>query len=77
MLFAVLTLAAAQLPQAAAPPQRAKPQKICRENEQHTGTRIRSIRICKTQEQWDRDDEARGRRPLALQIKSEDPKPKE
>lgn len=75
MLIAFLTLAAAvQAPQAA--PQSAKPQKICRENEKHTGTRIRSTRICKTQEQWDMDDAARDRRPLGLQIKSDEPKPK-
>jgi hypothetical protein len=75
MLIAVLTLAAAaQAPQAALPS--AKPQKICRENERHTGTRIRSTRTCKTQEQWDMDDAARDRRPLGLQIKSDEPKPK-
>ena len=76
MLIAVLILAAAaQAPQVAPAPQSAKPQKICRETERHTGTRIRSIRTCKTQEQWDRDDAARDRRPLSLQIKSEEPKP--
>ena len=78
MLIAVLILAAAaQAPQAAPANQSAKPQKICRENERHTGTRIRSVRICKTQEQWDMDDAARDRRPLSLQIKNEEPKPGE
>jgi hypothetical protein len=77
MLIAILALAAAaQAPQAAPAPERAKPQKICRENEQHTGTRIRSTLTCKTQEQWDMDDAARDRRPLGLQIKSDEPKPK-
>src|SRR5687768_2468899 len=54
--IAILTLAAAaqapQAPQAAPAPQRAKPQKICRENERRTGSHIRSSRTCKTQEQW-------------------------
>mgnify|MGYP003288788843 CR=1 FL=1 len=78
MLIAVLTLAAAaQAPQAAPAAEKAKPQRICRENERHTGTRIRSLRTCKTQEQWDIDDAARDRRPLSLQIKSEEPKPAE
>jgi hypothetical protein len=78
MLIAVLALAAAaQAPQAAPAPQSAKPPKVCRQNEQHTGTRIRSLRTCKTQEQWDIDDAARDRRPLSLQIKSEEPKPAE
>ncbi len=73
--IAILTLAAAaQAPQAAPAPQRAKPQKICRENERRTGSHIRSGRTCKTQEQWDRDDAARDRRPLGMQIKSEEPK---
>ena len=78
MLITLLTLAAAaQAPQAATAAVSAKPPKVCREKEQHTGSRIRSIRTCKTQEQWDLDDEARARRPLSLQIKNEDPKPKE
>ena len=77
MLIAVLALAAAQASQAVPAPQSAKPQKICREKEQHTGTRIRSTRTCKTQEQWDMDDAARDRRPLSLQIKNEEPKPAE
>ena len=34
-------------------------------------------RTSKTQEQWDLDDAPRARRPLSLQIKNEDPKPKE
>jgi hypothetical protein len=78
MLIAVLGLAAAaQAPQAAPAPESPKAPKVCRENERHTGTRIRSSRICKTQEQWDIDDEARDRRPLALQVKSDEPKPAE
>jgi hypothetical protein len=77
MLIAVLALAAAQAPQAAPAQESTKPAKVCRENERHTGTRIRSSRICKTQEQWDIDDEARDRRPLALQVKSDEPKPTE
>ena len=77
MLIAILALTAAQAPQAAPAPQSAKPPKVCRENERHTGTRIRSLRTCKTQEQWDMDDAARDRRPLSLQIKSEEPKPAE
>ena len=77
MLIAVLALAAAQAPQAAPAQESAKPPKVCRENERHTGTRIRSLRTCKTQEQWDMDDAARDRRPLSLQVKSEEPKPAE
>jgi hypothetical protein len=78
MLITVLALVAAQAPpQAASAPQRTKPQKICRENEQRTGSHIRSSRTCKTQEQWDTDDAARDRRPLSLQIKSEELKPAE
>jgi hypothetical protein len=77
MLIAILALATAQAPQAALAPQSAKPLKVCRENERHTGTRIRSLRTCKTQEQWDMDDAARDRRPLSLQIKSDEPKPAE
>ena len=77
MLIAVLALAAAQAPQAAPGAQSAKPPKVCRQNETHTGTRIRSLRTCKTQEQWDIDDAARDRRPLSLQVKSDEPKPAE
>ena len=78
MLIAALALAAAaQAPQAAPPQESAKPPKICRENERHTGSRIRTPRTCKTQEQWDIDDAARDRRPLSLQVKSDEPKPAE
>jgi hypothetical protein len=46
----------------------AKPAKICRENERQTGSHIRTGRICKTAEQWQAEDEARGRVPPSLTV---------
>lgn len=71
MVIAMLMALAAQAPQAAPPPQPAKPQRICRENERRTGSHIRSSRTCKTAEQWQMEDAARDRIPPTMQIKTE------
>ena len=72
MLIAFLTVLAAQLPQAVAEPQPVKPKKICRESEHRTGSHVRSGTVCKTEEQWRIEDEARARIPLTLQVKGEE-----
>jgi hypothetical protein len=65
--FAFLLLGAA--PAAAAPdPPPPRPVKICRETERNLGTHIRSARRCLTAEQWQAEDEARGRTPPSLTV---------
>ena len=71
MVIAMLMALAAQVPQAVPQPRPPKPQRICRENEQRTGSHIRSSRTCKTAEQWQMEDAARDRIPPTMQIKTE------
>ena len=76
MMIAMLITLAAQAPAAAPPAPLPKPQRICRENERRTGSRIRLSRTCKTAEQWQMEDAARDRIPPTMQIKTEQsPKP--
>ena len=49
----------------------AKPEKetkICRASETRTGSRIRTGRRCRTAEEWQKEDEERGRIPPSLTI---------
>jgi hypothetical protein len=52
-------------PSSAQPP--AKP-KICREDQQHLGSRIHMGRRCKTAEEWQREDAARDQIPPTLRV---------
>ena len=45
-----------------------KPELICRENEQQTGSHIHSSRSCKTAEQWAIEDARRGRLPITMRV---------
>ena len=65
-LIALLLSGAQPATQSATPPP--KPKLICREGESRLGTRMRTGRTCKTQEQWDEEDAARDHIPLALQV---------
>ena len=49
-----------------------KAERACRDIEKPTGSHIRAGTICKTAEQWRIEDEARGVRPLTLQVKTEE-----
>lgn len=54
---------------AADPPAPAEKQRlICRGTAKQLGSRIRTPRRCRTAEQWQEEDEARGRAPLSLQV---------
>ena len=45
-----------------------KEEKICRESESRTGSRIRTGRRCRTAEEWRKEDEERARVPLSLTV---------
>ena len=62
--LAVLLLSAQAQPAAAA----AKPKLICRESQAHLGTRVRTGRLCRTQEQWQVEDAERDRVPVTLRV---------
>jgi len=62
-----LTLTAAAF--AADPPVPAEKQsQICRGGERRLGTHTRTPRRCRTAEQWQQEDEERGRIPVSLQV---------
>jgi hypothetical protein len=68
-LRCLLALAAALLPAAAADPPASSDQRmICRGGERQLSSRIRAQRRCRTAEQWAREDEEKGRRPVGLQV---------
>ncbi len=45
-----------------------KPQLICREGEEHTGSRIRTGRRCKTAEEWQIEDQRRDAQPTSMRV---------
>ena len=45
-----------------------KPERICRESERRTGSRIRTGRRCLTEDQWRVEDERRDRVPATLRV---------
>lgn len=65
-LAAGLAVAAAHAAQPSAEP--AKQRRICREATKSLGSHIRSPRRCRTAEQWQEEDEAKGRLPASLQV---------
>jgi hypothetical protein len=54
--------------QTTATPGSSKPQTICREGDQVTGSHVRTGRRCLTQEQWDQEDAKRIERPVTMQV---------
>ena len=69
----LLMLLGAALAAEAPPPadDKAKPASktmICREHQRATGTRIRTGRRCKTEEQWEMEDAERERMPTTMRI---------
>ena len=46
----------------------AKPKLVCREDQQHLGSRIHTGRRCKTTEQWQREDAVRDQLPTTLRV---------
>lgn len=71
-MLTIIFVGLVQLAQAA--PQQAplKPERICRENEQRTGSHMRTGRVCRTKDQWDMEDAARDRIPPTMRIKTEE-----
>ena len=72
-LFSIALAAAATFSVAsvfAAPPPStpAKSKQICRGGEKQLGSHIRSTRRCRTAEQWQDEEEAKGRIPASLQV---------
>lgn len=64
-----IMLAAAAQPAAASPaPVTVKPERVCRESERRTGSRIRTARRCLTEDQWRIEDERRDRVPATLRV---------
>lgn len=54
---------------AAEPPaQSEKQRRICRGAERSLGSHIRTPRRCRTAEQWQEEDERKGRLPVSLQV---------
>jgi hypothetical protein len=45
-----------------------KPKLICREDQQHLGSRIHTGRRCKTADEWQREDAARDQLPATLRV---------
>jgi len=67
LVLPVLLLAGAENATAtAAPP---KPQKICREIKQETGSHIRASKRCKTAEEWEREDAKNATLPVDAAIR--------
>lgn len=65
-LAATLSVAAALAADPPAPGE--KRRLICRGSAKQLGSRVRSARRCRTEEQWREEDEAKGRAPLSLQV---------
>jgi hypothetical protein len=70
---ALLAALAASLSAAAAlsaqpPAEPAKQRQVCRGATKSLGSHIRSSRRCRTAQQWQEDDEAKGRLPASLQV---------
>jgi hypothetical protein len=59
---------AGQASEPAVKPQAAKPQLVCRESEQETGSHIRSGRRCKTAEEWAHEDQKRVQVPPSMRV---------
>ena len=69
LLVMVAAIFSGEAPQHAEESTEPAPQvRICRDHERRTGTRIRSGRVCKTQEQWQADDAERERAPTTMRI---------
>ena len=66
LIGALLAPNPAMAMQEAAPPK--KEEKICRQSETRTGSRIRAGRKCRTAEEWRKEDEERARVPLSLTV---------
>lgn len=49
-------------------PRPEKPKLICRESEEETGSHIRTGRTCKTEEEWQRADDEKGRKPASMRV---------
>jgi hypothetical protein len=64
--LAGLSIAAAQAAEPA--PNPAKERRICRGATKSLGSHIRSTRRCRTAEQWQQEDEERGRLPTSMQV---------
>jgi hypothetical protein len=65
-LAATLSVAGAL---AADPPAQAEKQRrICRGAERSLGSHVRTPRRCRTAEQWQQEDEAKGNLPVSLQV---------
>ena len=64
----MLLAGAAQAAVPPATPPSIKPERICRESERRTGSRIRTSRRCLTEEQWRLEDERRDRVPAGLRV---------
>ncbi|HEX8839234.1 MAG TPA: hypothetical protein VF750_02050 [Sphingomicrobium sp.] len=50
------------------PPSPVKPKLICRQGEQELGSHIRTSRICRTAEKWQREDARRDERPATYKV---------
>ncbi|HYI63325.1 MAG TPA: hypothetical protein VEW71_00415 [Allosphingosinicella sp.] len=50
------------------PPPPSKQRLICRGAMRTLGSHIRTARRCRTAEQWQEEDQAKGRQPLSLQV---------
>ena len=67
LTFALIIAAQSTAAVAPSPPIE-KPKLICRESEQETGSHIRTGRRCKTEAEWQWEDEARKRKPASARI---------
>ena len=65
-LVAALSLAGAMAAEPAAPA--AKQRQICRTPEKQIGSRIRAGRRCRTEAQWQDEDDAKARLPVSMQV---------
>jgi hypothetical protein len=59
--------AAAALAEAPAPPASTEQRLICRGGERQLSSRIRTMRRCRTAEQWQAQDASKARLPVSLQ----------
>lgn len=63
-----VTLSAAGALAADPPPPPGKQRLICRGATRALGSHIRRARRCRTAEQWQEEDQAKGRLPISLQV---------
>ena len=68
LTFALTIAAQSSAAVAPSPPAVAKARLICRESEQETGSHIRTGRRCKTEAEWQQEDDAKGRKPVSARV---------